>query len=78
MVEAASNIAIYFKMEGHRADITMVRAARANAAFEGKDSIDRDDFRTVAPMVLTHRVKKKPFEKSGLDREELNECIKTY
>ncbi len=78
MVEVASNIAIYFKMEGHRADITLVRAARANAAFEGKDSIDRDDFRTVAPMVLTHRVKKKPFEKSGLDREELNECIRMY
>ncbi|MDD3351387.1 MAG: ATP-binding protein [Candidatus Methanomethylophilaceae archaeon] len=78
MVEAASNIAIYFKMEGHRADITLVRAARANAAFEGKDSIDRDDFRTVAPMVLTHRVKKKPFEKSGLDRGELEECIKMY
>ncbi|MDN5357883.1 MAG: magnesium chelatase subunit [Candidatus Methanomethylophilaceae archaeon] len=78
MVEVASNIAIYFKMEGHRADITIVRAARANAAFEGKDSIDRDDLRTVAPMVLTHRIKKKPFEKSGLDREELEECLRMY
>lgn len=78
MIEVAANIAIYFKMEGHRADITMVRAARANAAFEGKNEVDRDDFGTIAPMVLSHRIKKKPFEKTGLNRGELKECLRTY
>ncbi len=78
MVEVAANVAIHFKMEGHRADITMVRAARANAAFEGKNAVDRDDFKNIAPMVLSHRIKKKPFEKSGFDREELKECLRTY
>ncbi len=78
MVKVAANIAINFDMEGHRADITMIRAARANAAFEGKDEVDRDDFRTIAPMVLTHRVKKKPFEKTGLNREALRACLKEY
>ncbi len=78
MVKVAANVAINFNMEGHRADITMIRAARANAAFEGKDEVDRDDFRTVAPMVLTHRVKKKPFEKTGLDRGALRACLKEF
>jgi len=78
MIEVAANVAIQFKMEGHRADITMVRAARANAAFEGRDAVERDDFRTIAPMVLSHRIKKKPFEKTGLNREELKECLRTY
>ncbi len=78
MVKVAANVAIHFEMEGHRADITMIRAARANAAFEGKDEIDRDDFRVVAPMVLTHRIKKKPFEKTGLNREALRACLKKY
>ncbi|HKM13328.1 MAG TPA: ATP-binding protein [Candidatus Methanomethylophilaceae archaeon] len=78
MVEVAANVAIHFKMEGHRADITMVRAARANAALEGKNAVDRDDFRNIAPMVLSHRIKKKPFEKTQFDREELKECLRTY
>ena len=78
MVKVAANVAINFNVEGHRADITMIRAARANAAFEGKDEVDRDDFRVVAPMVLTHRVKKKPFEKTGLDRGALRACLKEF
>lgn len=78
MVEVAANVAIRFKMEGHRADITMIRAARANAAFEGRDAIDREDIRTVAPMVLSHRVKKKPFEKTGFNKKELEECLRIF
>jgi magnesium chelatase subunit I len=78
IAESASNIAMHFGMEGHRADITLIRAARANAALEGKAAVDRDDFRAVAPMALMHRMKRKPFEKSGADREEIIRCIKMY
>ena len=62
-------------MEGHRADIAIIRASRANAAFEGRTEITKDDIRTVAPMVLSHRVKRKPFEKTEFDREALAECL---
>ncbi len=75
MVVAASEIAMYFDMEGHRADITLVRAARANVAFEGRDSITKEDLAVVAPMVLSHRIKKKPFEDTKFDKGELEECL---
>lgn len=76
MVMAVSEIAIHFEMEGHRADITMIRAARANAALEGRTSISKDDIEKVAPMVLGHRIRRKPFEDSRFNRGELEECLK--
>lgn len=74
-VVMASEIAMHFDMEGHRADITLVRAARANAAFEGRDSVTKEDLAVVAPMVLSHRIKRKPFEDTKFDRRELEECL---
>ena len=75
LIERASNVALYFEMEGHRADITMVRAARANAALNGRDKTVKDDLEVVAPMVMSHRVKRKPFEESKLDIGELRACL---
>jgi len=78
MLTAASDVCLHFKMEGHRADITMVRAARANAALQRKRRIDRADLETVAPLVLNHRIKRRPFENSKFDIEELRKCLQGY
>ncbi|MDR1690687.1 MAG: ATP-binding protein [Candidatus Methanoplasma sp.] len=78
LIATASNVSLYFEMEGHRADITMIRAARANAALLGKEEPDREDIATVAPMVLTHRMKRKPFEESKFDLGELRKCLQEY
>ena len=78
MLTAASDVCLHFKMEGHRADITMVRAARAYAALHRKKRIDRTDLEAVAPLVLDHRIKRKPFENSKFDIEELRKCLQGY
>jgi magnesium chelatase subunit D len=44
-------------VEGHRADITLARAAAARAALEGRLKVGLDDVRTVAPLALAHRVR---------------------
>jgi len=75
LIAAASRVSWQFKMEGHRADITMVRAAMANAALNGIEKADIADIAAVAPMVLSHRIKRRPFEESALDVEELRACL---
>jgi magnesium chelatase subunit D len=45
--------------EGMRADILILKAARALAALQRRDSISLDDIREVAPLVLLHRSKEK-------------------
>ncbi len=78
LISLASHVAMHFDMEGHRADITMVRAARANAAYEGREKADKEDIATVAPMVLAHRIKRKPFEESKFDVGELRICLQDF
>ncbi len=69
------HVCIHFKMEGHRADITMMRASKANAALEGRTEVTKEDLRTVAPLVLGHRLKKRAFEEVTFDMKELDICL---
>ena len=69
------SVTINFGVDGHRADITMLKAAKANAALEGRTNVIKDDIRATAELVLAHRLKRRPFEEAGLDREELEKCL---
>ncbi|MBT0962575.1 ATP-binding protein [Denitromonas iodatirespirans] len=42
-------------VEGVRADLVMLRAARAHAAFEGRDALSAADIDAVSELVLAHR-----------------------
>ena len=78
LLTMAANVSLHFEMEGHRADITMIRAAKAHAALCGKNDPDKEDLATVAPMVLNHRIKRKPFEDTKFDMGELRKCLTEY
>src|SRR5256714_4259540 len=52
-------------VDGHRGEITIARAARALAAFEGRREISAEDVRRVAPMSLRHRWRRDPLEHGG-------------
>ncbi|MFN2493048.1 MAG: magnesium chelatase ATPase subunit I [Pyrinomonadaceae bacterium] len=59
------------KIDGHRGELTISRAARALAAFEGRQKITSDDVKRVAVMCLRHRLPREPMdETSGLSRIE--------
>ena len=74
-VRNAAKISSHFKMEGHRADLALIRASRAKAALDGRSAISREDFIAVSPMVLTHRLKKSAFEKASLSMDEVRRCL---
>lgn len=76
IVSAVVNITSNFEIDGHRADITMIRAAKANAAYNGRAMVTKSDIREVAPLVLAHRMRRRPFEESTFDIEELESCLK--
>jgi magnesium chelatase subunit I len=56
-IERATRVAQYLGLEGHRAELAMVRASRALAALEGRLSTTNEDVDVVAPMCLRHRIK---------------------
>ncbi len=61
------------EVDGHRSDLVILKAARAQAAFEGRDRITPPhDIAMAAELALPHRVKAGPFRKSENGIEHLN------
>lgn len=76
-LKMAVEASLYFGVDGHRADITLLKAASAYAAFYGRDRTIREDVASIANLVLTHRMRRNPFQESTIDAEELNNWIKS-
>jgi magnesium chelatase subunit I len=51
--------------DGLRGELTLLKAARALAAFEGEDGISRAHLRRVAPPALRHRLRRDPLDEAG-------------
>lgn len=70
-----AEICIAFNVDGHRADIMIERAARTNAAYEGRERITNDDIIEASEMVLPHRMRKKPFEEEEFSVDQLRAVV---
>lgn len=63
-LEVIATISSELAIDGHRGELVMARAARANAALEGRATVTSNDLRVVAPLALRHRLRKDPLETS--------------
>jgi len=62
-------------LDGHRADIVMLKSARAYTAFNGKEKITSEEIKKVAPLALRHRLKRLPFEDISSEVEKLHAIL---
>lgn len=53
------------KVDGHRGELTISRAARSLAALEGRKKVTEADVRRVAVMSLRHRLRRDALEETG-------------
>jgi len=51
--------------DGLRGELTLLRAARALAAFEGAEAVTRAHLRKIAPSALRHRLRRDPLDEAG-------------
>ncbi len=75
ILEKIVSVTSSLKLDGHRADIVMMKAARALAAFRGLGTISSDEIRDAAWFALRHRLKRLPFEEIGTEREKISEAL---
>ncbi|HLF83325.1 MAG TPA: magnesium chelatase ATPase subunit I [Blastocatellia bacterium] len=71
-------LCVSLKVDGHRGELTIARAARGLAAFEGRTRANPDDVERVAVMSLRHRLRRDPLETVDSDariQEGLGELI---
>ena len=63
------------KVEGHRADLVILKTARAQAAFDSRTRINDLDIAMAAELALPHRLQKGPFSEKEISTEELQQRI---
>ncbi|MCK4258632.1 MAG: magnesium chelatase subunit D family protein [Halanaerobiales bacterium] len=54
---------------GHRGDIVMAEAAKALAAYKGRDQVLLDDVKEIASLVLSHRWRKSPVNTPDMEED---------
>lgn len=64
-----------FQVDGHRADLVILKASRAHAAFEGRNSISDLDIALAAELALPHRLRRGPFQQAQISMDELQAHI---
>jgi Mg-chelatase subunit ChlI len=62
-------------VDGHRADLVILKTARAHAAFEKRTAITDRDIALAAELALPHRIKRGPFHQAEMSMEDLQERI---
>ncbi len=65
VLERATLLCMALGTDGLRAELTLLRAARAQAALEARDTVDHADVRAVAPAALRHRLRRDPLDDAG-------------
>ena len=64
-LEKAAALCIYLKTDGLRGQLTLVRAARALAAYENAKFVATDHLRRMAAAALRHRLRRNPLDETG-------------
>ena len=65
VMRAIVELAIETEVDGHRADIVMLKTVKAIAAWRGDGKAAREDVMQAARLVLPHRMRRKPFQNVG-------------
>jgi len=75
MLLKIAGISLAMGVDGHRADIVMMKTAMTLAALAGRIEVLPEDLRAAAFLALPHRMRRKPFQEVALDRERLEELL---
>lgn len=76
MLLLIAQICIDMAVDGHRADISMMKTAGTIAAFNSRTDVDENDVRQAAELVLSHRMRRRPFSDQQMDRQKIEEVIR--
>ncbi|CAN5174955.1 putative cobaltochelatase [soil metagenome] len=70
-----SSLCAELGVDGLRGDLVTAKTARALAAWDARNEVVLDDVRRAAPLALSHRRRRNPFEPAGIDPEEMENAL---
>nr|WP_300039726.1 putative cobaltochelatase [Methanospirillum sp.] len=75
MLYMIAQICMDAAVDGHRADIIMMKTAKTIASFNARVEVTEDDVREAAELVLSHRMRSQPFSDQQMDKDKIEESI---
>ena len=78
LLELAAELAIQMQVDGHRAEIIIVKASLAAAAFNGRTTPSLDDAREAAILALAHRIKRRPLDESSFQPHQVDSILQRH
>ena len=74
ILEKIAQLCADLKVDGHRGELTIMRAARALAAFEGRRAVNENDVRRVSAMSLRHRLRRDALDETATS-EQIEQAV---
>jgi magnesium chelatase subunit D len=74
VLEKIAQLCADLRVDGHRGELTIMRGARALAAFEGRRTVSDDDVRRVSAMSLRHRLRRDALDETATS-EQIGEAV---
>ncbi|MBU1152977.1 putative cobaltochelatase [bacterium] len=78
LLNLIAQIAVDMGVDGHRADIVMMKTAETLTAYHSRTQVTEDDVKEAAELVLPHRMRRKPFQEQKMDTEKLQETMNKH
>ncbi len=74
MLEKIAQLCADLKVDGHRGELTIMRAARALAAFEGRRAVTDEHVKKVSAMSLRHRLRRDALDETATS-EQIEQAV---
>src|SRR5215218_843658 len=74
VLEKIAQLCADLKVDGHRGELTIMRAARALAAFEGRRTVTDDHVKRVSAMALRHRLRRDALDETATS-EQIQQAV---
>jgi len=75
VISATARLTAALQIPGHRAEISIVKAARAHAALLETQTVTDEDLRTAAHLVLFHRLPASPLDTPEALRDKIDKAL---
>jgi magnesium chelatase subunit D len=74
VLEKIAQLCADLKVDGHRGELTIMRAARALAAFDGRRAVTEDQVKRVSAMALRHRLRRDALDETATS-EQIQQAV---
>ncbi|WP_051931929.1 ATP-binding protein [Clostridium sp. KNHs214] len=78
MLYLIANISIKLGVDGHRADLIMMKSAKTMAAFNKRYVVCEEDVIDSIKLTMLHRMRRKPFQDLGVEEDKLQDIFKKF